>query len=251
MSSSESADSKALPPLQRPNRPPAHLQPQRASQASSPQAPSQSPSLITAAELKKTNLYLVGMMGAGKTTIGKKLANRLGYRFLDTDALIEQSTGRTVTDLFAQEGETGFREIETQVLAQVSTHTSLVVATGGGIVTQQMNWSYLRHGVVIWLDVPVAVLASRLAGDSTRPLIQDVDLSEKLTKLLTERGDRYGQSDIRIGYEGKSVKRTCDRILIALKQNLRPDPKLAAEQMTINQSSINPVIDPVKQEKTS
>lgn len=181
------------------------------------------------------------MMGAGKTTIGRRLANRLGYRFLDTDALIEQSTGRPVTDLFAQAGEAGFRKIETQVLAQVSTHTSLVVATGGGIVTQQMNWSYLRHGVVIWLDVPVAVLASRLSGDSTRPLIQDVNLSEKLTTLLAERGDRYAQSDIRIGYEGKSVKRTCDRILIALKQNLRPDPRLAAEQITISQTSINPV----------
>ncbi|MEL6471065.1 MAG: shikimate kinase [Cyanobacteria bacterium J06623_4] len=250
MSFSESADSKALPPLQRPKRPPSHLQPQRSPQAPSP-ALSQPLSLITAAELKKTNLYLVGMMGAGKTTIGRKLATRLGYRFLDTDALIEQSTGRTVTDVFAKEGEAGFREIETQVLAQVSTHTSLVVATGGGIVTQQMNWSYLQHGVVIWLDVPVAVLASRLSGDSTRPLIQDVDLSEKLTKLLAERSDRYGQSDIRIGYEGKSVKRTCDRILTALKQNLRPDPKLAAAQITINQSSINPVMDPAKKEKTS
>ena len=91
--------------------------------------------------LKKTNLYLVGMMGAGKTTIGRKLANRLGYHFFDTDALIEQSTGQKVNELFAKEGEAGFREIETQVLAQISSHTNLVVATGGGIVTQQMKWS--------------------------------------------------------------------------------------------------------------
>ncbi|MEO0768071.1 MAG: shikimate kinase [Cyanobacteria bacterium J06649_4] len=194
-----------------------------------------------AAEMKKTNVYLVGMMGAGKTTIGRKLANRLGYRFLDTDALIEQSTGQTVTDLFAAEGEAGFRAIETQVLSQVSSHTNLVVATGGGIVTQPMNWSYLHHGVVLWLDVPVSVLVSRLSGDSTRPLLHGVDLHGKLESLLAERGDRYALADIRIGYEGKSVGTTCDRIIAAIEKNLRPDPKLAVDQISINQTSINPV----------
>lgn len=192
--------------------------------------------------LKKTNLYLVGMMGAGKTTIGRKLANRLGYHFFDTDALIEQSTGQKVNELFAKEGEAGFREIETQVLAQISSHTNLVVATGGGIVTQQMNWSYLHHGVVIWLDVPVPVLVSRLSGDNTRPLLKDVDFSAKLTDLIEQRGHRYAMADIRIGYEGKSVGKTCDRILAALQQRLRPDPKLARDQIQISQTSINPVL---------
>lgn len=195
-----------------------------------------------AQSLKKTNLYLVGMMGAGKTTIGRKLANRLGYHFFDTDALIEQSTGQKVNELFAKEGEAGFREIETQVLAQISSHTNLVVATGGGIVTQQMNWSYLHHGVVIWLDVPVPVLVSRLSGDTTRPLLKDVDLSAKLTDLIEQRGHRYAMADIRIGYEGKSVGKTCDRILAALQQRLRPDPKLARDQIQISQTSINPVL---------
>lgn len=200
-----------------------------------------------AAELKKTNLYLVGMMGAGKTTIGRKLANRLGYRFLDTDALIEQSTGKPVTALFESEGEAAFREIETQVLSQVTTHTSLVVATGGGIVTQQMNWSYLHHGVVIWLDVPVPVIASRLSGDSSRPLLQGVDLSTKLTELLTARQRQYAQADIRIGYEGRSMGKTCDRILTAIENRLRTDSianrEAAVSQIEINQTSINPVIN--------
>ncbi|MEL6352808.1 MAG: shikimate kinase [Cyanobacteria bacterium J06627_28] len=199
-----------------------------------------------ATELKKTNLYLVGMMGAGKTTIGRKLANRLGYRFLDTDALIEQSTGKAVTALFESEGEAAFREIETQVLSQVTTHTSLVVATGGGIVTQQMNWSYLHHGVVIWLDVPVPVIASRLSGDSSRPLLQGVDLSTKLTELLTARQRQYAQADIRIGYEGRSMGKTCDRILTAIENRLRTDSiadrEAAVSQIEINQTSINPVI---------
>jgi len=198
-----------------------------------------------AQELKKTNLYLVGMMGAGKTTIGRKLANRLDYRFIDTDALIEQSTGRKVTELFEQEGEAGFREIETQVLSQVATFTQMVVATGGGIVTQQMNWSYLHHGVVIWLDVPVSVLVSRLSGDSTRPLLQGdeaTELSDKLNNLMSVRSELYAQADLRIAYEGRSVGKTCDRIMNAIRQNLRPDPKLAVDQIEINQTSINPVV---------
>ncbi|MGD1897434.1 MAG: shikimate kinase [Phormidesmis sp.] len=191
-------------------------------------------------DLKKTNLYLVGMMGAGKTTIGRKLANRLGYHFFDTDALIEQSTGQKVSALFDSEGEAGFRKIETQVLAQVASHTNLVVATGGGIVTQQMNWSYLHHGLVLWLDTPLPVLVSRLSKDTTRPLLKDVDLSTKLKSLLAERSERYAQADIRIPYEGKSVGKTCDRILLAIQNQLRPEPQLAADQIKISQTSINP-----------
>lgn len=193
--------------------------------------------------LKKTNLYLIGMMGAGKTTIGRKLASRLGYRFVDTDALIEQAAGQSVTSLFEQAGEAAFRTLETQVLAQVSAHTCLVVATGGGIVTQSMNWSYLRHGVVIWLDTPVAVLASRLAGDTSRPLLKAVDLPAKLTALLAERGDRYAQADISIPYDGRSMGKTCDRIITTLQQSVRPDrqsvPPAIVSQPNINQPSLN------------
>ena len=118
---------------------------------------------------------------------------------------------------------------------------------GGGIVTQQMNWSYLHHGVVIWLDVPVPVIASRLSGDSSRPLLQGVDLSTKLTELLTARQRQYAQADIRIGYEGRSMGKTCDRILTAIENRLRTDSianrEAAVSQIEINQTSINPVIN--------
>ncbi|MBE9061572.1 shikimate kinase [cf. Phormidesmis sp. LEGE 11477] len=181
------------------------------------------------------------MMGAGKTTIGRKLANRLGYGFVDTDALIEQSASQKVSELFASAGEPAFRQLETQVLSQVSIYTNLVVATGGGIIIDQMNWSYLHHGVVIWLDVPIPILVARLSGDSSRPLLKDANLSNKLTELMAKRGDLYAQADIRIEYEGKSVGRTCDRILKAIQASIRPDPKLAVDQIQINQTSINPV----------
>ena len=189
--------------------------------------------------LKKTNLYLVGMMGAGKTTVGRKLASRLGYRFVDTDGLIEQAAGQPITHLFEQAGEAAFRQLETQVLAQVSAHTCLVVATGGGIVTQAMNWSYLQHGVVIWLDTPIAVLVSRLAGDTSRPLLKDVDLTAKLETLLAERGDRYAQADIRIPYESRSLGKTCDHIIATLRRTVRSD-RFSTPQAVVSQSNINP-----------
>ncbi len=194
-------------------------------------------------DLQKTNLYLIGMMGAGKTTIGKKLANRLRYRFLDTDALIEKTAGQPISQIFAQSGEAVFRQLESAVLAQTSAYTQLVVATGGGIITQPMNWSHLRHGIVIWLDVPIPVLVARLSGDTSRPLLQAVDLTAKLETLLEERGDRYAQADIRIPYEGRSVGKTCDRILAAVQNTIR-EPQKEAEAFTINQSSINPLVNP-------
>lgn len=194
-------------------------------------------------DLKNTSLYLVGMMGAGKTTIGRKLATQLGYRFVDTDALIEQAAGQPISELFAQSGEATFRTLETQVLAQVSVYTRMVIATGGGIVTEPMNWSYLRHGVVIWLDVPVPVLVSRLSGDVTRPLLKGVDLTAKLEALLATRGSLYAQADVQVAYEGRSVVKTCDRILAALAQNIRLDPKVAAGQVTISHPLINPPAD--------
>lgn len=195
--------------------------------------------------LKKTNLYLVGMMGAGKTTIGRKLANRLDYGFLDTDALIESTVGKSISSIFATDGEAAFRQLESDVLCQVSSFTSQVVATGGGIVAQPMNWSYLRHGVVIWLDVPVPVLVSRLSGDVSRPLLQAVDLTAKLEGLLSERRRLYELADVQIGYEGRSVGKTCDRIVAALQQIVRPEQQTASE-IVINQTNINaPVNAPV------
>ncbi|MEO0541365.1 MAG: shikimate kinase [Cyanobacteria bacterium P01_A01_bin.105] len=169
--------------------------------------------------LKGTSVYLIGMMGSGKSTTGQALAQRLGYRFLDTDALIVQATGQPISQLFADQGEAAFREVETQILAQVAPHTRLVVATGGGIVTQQMNWSYLQHGIVTWLDVPVPQLVTRLKGDDTRPLLQSGDLSEKLNKLLAQRQARYAQADVRMVIEaGETVAALCDRIHTALQQ---------------------------------
>ncbi|MEA5515164.1 shikimate kinase [Nodularia sp. UHCC 0506] len=148
--------------------------------------------------LQGINLYLIGMMGAGKTTVGQLLANHLSYRFLDTDSVITQSAGKSVNQLFAEEGEAAFRQLESNVLAQVCAYTQLVVSTGGGIVLRPENWSYLHHGLVVWLDVPVELLYTRLLEDTTRPLLQDADPQGKLRSLLEQRTPLYSQADLKI-----------------------------------------------------
>lgn len=120
--------------------------------------------------LQGLNIYLIGMMGSGKTTVGNHLARDLDYRFVDTDQTIEAIAKQPVSEIFAQSGEGYFRKLETKVLAELSVYTRSVVATGGGIIQQQMNWSYLKHGLIVWLDVDLEILKARVAKDQTRPL---------------------------------------------------------------------------------
>ena len=134
------------------------------------------------------SLYLVGMMGSGKTSTGRPLAERLGYGFVDADAVIEQAAGCSIPDIFDRDGEAGFRSLESQVLSAISQRHSLVVATGGGVVTQPENWGMLHSGIVIWLDVVPDQLLQRLNADSTvRPLLQTADPEAALNALLNER----------------------------------------------------------------
>ncbi|MFZ4639644.1 MAG: shikimate kinase [Nodosilinea sp.] len=175
--------------------------------------------------LQGINLYLIGMMGAGKSTTGQSLAEVLGYQFFDTDAIAEQVAGQTITSIFDHQGEAGFRQLETEVLAQLSAYRRLVVATGGGIVTQPSNWSYLHHGIVVWLDVPLSLLQRRLMGDRQRPLLQKNDWPATLATLLRQRQPLYAQADVRITVEpGEEVDAIVDRILTLVDERIRPEP---------------------------
>lgn len=178
--------------------------------------------------LKGVNLYLVGMMGVGKTTVGRQLALALGYRFLDTDELVEQVTQQTIPEIFAQQGEQGFRDLETEVLAQVSPFPRLVVATGGGIVLRSLNWSYLHHGVVIWLDVAPSVLLDRLRSESAhRPLLASVaDPLATLQHLMQQRRPLYGQADIHVQIASEDPPaQVVDWIWTQLERRLKPEPQ--------------------------
>ena len=138
------------------------------------------------------------MMGAGKTTVGRLLASELGYGFLDTDEVITASAQKSINKIFAEEGEAEFRKLESDVLSQVSAYTKLTVATGGGIILKRENWSYLHHGLIVWLDATPELLSNRLKEDTTRPLLQDSNPLLKITNILKERESLYGLADLRI-----------------------------------------------------
>lgn len=150
--------------------------------------------------LQGISVFLIGLMGTGKTTVGQRLAQSLQYRFFDSDRLIEKVAGQSITEIFAAAGEPGFRDLESQVLEQLCAYTQSVIATGGGIVVAPKNWSYLQQGLVVWLDTPVPVIAQRLAAveDASRPLLNPADRLPRLTELYNQRRDRYAQADLHI-----------------------------------------------------
>ncbi|MFM8258923.1 MAG: shikimate kinase [Vulcanococcus sp.] len=172
--------------------------------------------------LEGLNLYLVGMMGSGKSTAGRALASQLGYRFLDADHSLEQVAGRSIADIFASEGEAGFRQLESAVLNQIASWHSLVVATGGGVVTRPENWGQMRQGVVIWLDAPDALLLQRLSADPTpRPLLAAEDPAARLAALMAQRRPLYAQADLHIVQQAGTPEQVARQVLEALPTILR------------------------------
>ena len=134
-------------------------------------------------------VYLVGMPGSGKSTVGAELAARLGVPFLDLDVEIEHAEGRSITEIFQADGEPGFRAREARALVDVSKNDPAVIACGGGVVLEPANRITLRStGTCVFLDVPIEVLESRVQPDADRPLIRN---EGDLSRLLSERGPLY------------------------------------------------------------
>ena len=172
------------------------------------------------------NLYLVGMMGSGKTSTGRPLAQRLEYGFVDADAVIEQAAGCTIPEIFKRDGETGFRNLETQVLSAISQRHSLIVATGGGAVTRPENWGAMHQGIVIWLDVKQEQLLKRLEQDDTpRPLLQEQDSALALERLLTARRPIYAESDLTVVIDAEPADEVAEGILKLLPTLIQDPPK--------------------------
>ena len=176
------------------------------------------------------SLYLVGMMGSGKTRTGRPLAERLGYGFVDADAVIEQVANCTIPEIFERDGEEGFRLIESQVLNAISQRHSLVVATGGGVVTKPENWGQLHSGIVVWLDVDRPQLIERLRGDATqRPLLQQPDPEAALDALLLHRRPLYDEADLTVVIQDETPDDVADGIL-QLLPTLIKDPTQQRER---------------------
>ncbi|KAK1403766.1 Shikimate kinase [Heracleum sosnowskyi] len=160
-------------------------------------------------------IYLVGMMGSGKTTIGKILSEVLGYSFFDSDRLIEKSVGGTaVSDIFKLHGERFFRDNETEVLHKLSSMQRLVVSTGGGAVVRPINWRHMQKGISVWLDVPLEALARRIiaVGTGSRPLLHCesgdayTKTFKRLCTLWEDRSEAYNNASARVSLEDIAAK---------------------------------------------
>lgn len=138
------------------------------------------------------NIYLVGMMAVGKTTIGRHLASRLGFQFHDTDRVIEQRAGADISWIFELEGEDGFRDREQQVIDEFCAHDGVVLATGGGAVLRVHNRARLRdRGTVLYLKGSVDLLVARNEGNHRRPLLQVDNVRQRIETLIAEREPLY------------------------------------------------------------
>ena len=165
--------------------------------------------------MTERHLVLVGLMGAGKTTVGRRCAERLGRAFVDTDELIMTHAAMPIEELWRERGEARFRESERAVVGEVcASPLPLVIACGGGTVVDPENRRQLRDaGVVVWLQAPTAVLAARVGNDESRPLLAG-DPAGALARLSALRADAYtAAADAVVETDGRDVDEVADAVL--------------------------------------
>ena len=163
------------------------------------------------------NIVLVGFMASGKTAVGRRVARRLGYSFLDTDQLIEAEIGCSIAKLFEEKGEEAFRRLESAVAENLHQLKNHVISTGGGILTQPDNLERLRRaGLVTFLNADQEEIIERLQRDTRRPLVQGGDVRTKVTTLLAERLAMYAKSDVVIDTKALSVNQVSSLVIRAL-----------------------------------
>jgi shikimate kinase len=176
------------------------------------------------------NIFLVGMMGAGKTSVGKLLARNLGKQFYDSDHVIETRTGVKIPVIFELEGEQGFREREAAVIDELTALHGVVLATGGGAVLREDNRRVLNaRGVVVYLRASVADLWNRTRHDRNRPLLQTADPQARLAQLYQERDPLYrAVAHIVLDSGSQSLKALVGRLQQRLEQLASPSPSSEA-----------------------
>jgi len=169
---------------------------------------------------KPRNVFIVGPMGAGKTTVGKLLADELGLEFLDSDKEIEDRTGADIGWIFDVEGETGFRKREAAMIDELTARSGVLVATGGGAVLLEKNRKRLvSRGTVIYLNAPLEQQIERTSRDRTRPLLRDGEPGDVLAALQEDRGPLYQEvADFTFTADRRSAKALAQEIARALEQ---------------------------------
>ena len=167
-------------------------------------------------KLKRTpGLYLVGFMAAGKTTVGRALAEELGWCFVDIDTDIEVQEGKTIAEIFRERGEGYFREVESKMIrgriSRIEAGDPCVMALGGGAFVQAKNWEVIQNnGVTVWLDCELERVRQRLGEDAVRPLAQD---RSTLAQLFEDRRSLYARADFRVDVDTDDVDRIVQKIL--------------------------------------
>jgi shikimate kinase len=163
----------------------------------------------------KTNVFLIGPMGSGKTAVGRYLARLLDLTFHDSDTEIERRTGVDIPYIFEKEGEAGFRQREREAIESLTALDHIVLATGGGAVLLTENRQRLsQRGCVVYLETSVTQQVERVKQGRTRPLLSNVDTGSKLAQLMTERTPLYREiADVIVGTDGRKVRSVAEDIL--------------------------------------
>ena len=173
-------------------------------------------------QLNKT-VVLVGMMGAGKTAVGRSLATRLGVPFLDSDHEIEVAAARTIAEIFERDGEEFFRDKESQIISRLLVEQRGILSTGGGAFLASQNRKEISDkGVSVWLDADLDLLWARVRHKDTRPLLRTPDPLARLTEIYEERMPIYRQANLTVKANKRySIEKMVDRVIEALLS--RPD----------------------------
>lgn len=160
------------------------------------------------------NLALVGFMGTGKSSIGQIVADQLHFEFLDTDSLIEKRAGKSITEIFAQNGEAMFRELECQLVEELAERKKIVISTGGGLVVNPANLAGLQtHALIVCLWASPEIIWERIREQTHRPLLQAPDPLEKIRELLAQRAPFYRAADVLINTGCRSPREVAQQVL--------------------------------------
>ncbi len=168
-------------------------------------------------------VVLVGMMGSGKTAIGRALATRLNVPFVDSDAAIEEAAACTIAEIFARDGEAFFRDREAEVLRRLLSGPPRIVSTGGGAFLAEANRDVIAEmGVAVWLDADLETLWERVRHKDTRPLLRTADPKATLTQLFTDRSPVYALAGLKTSIDGSAtIPQTTQSVIDTLTS--RPD----------------------------
>ncbi len=160
------------------------------------------------------NIALIGFMGTGKSTVGRIVAEQLKFQFLDTDALIEERSGKKIADIFAQNGEPAFRELEAQLVEELASSDKTIISTGGGLPTNPANLvSLKRHSLVFCLWLTPEKIYERVKDQTHRPLLNDADPLGKIRTLLAARERFYKQADVLLNSELRSAREVAQQVI--------------------------------------